>query len=676
MNGEQAPRHETPPSPERAFDERLIGLKARLLLGGSAINPSEKVSHVTKDGLGNFEQRDYSLFQGASIGERKTYWQGKEGDSFDRQKTAWVRDTNEIFHNAQSFFQTPEGKRWSELFLKMGIDTASFSAEKLYTDFFISGNESKNVKMFLEKSIAAHEAESNGQKTINTELFKQNRTALQWLAGMFGENSKEIISQLTDAEVSLATDPERFITDATALVPSPNQTQSQLRINTLLPRERELLAFLWQQREQAVQPTRTTPEPAPPGQTHPPQQRSPCREDPYRWRYHSIDTDNGRVFPNAELVSRITSPQHIAEMLREQNPTLYATTDHELAQLIAVEQETLERTLAQHGLPQQELERIALSSINEYEEFVKREYGITIPEIENIVVLPISGTTAQALHGNSNAFAFVDTKYNAIFLDMDHIMEEARSLGVRAGNGWQTMSGQELGSLIKRLLEEVHPHEYTHLIGHIAFWKLMKKEEGTETYAGDIMGAKIGIKVGRPLHKENESVSESDYVERGLGLSEAVTVELTNKWARSIGGRLDIDAYSEERQVLDTLTTLLAREQGISKEEAFKKFAKAYFTPKDFRHLTKELSGRRDEQGGYKRPHFLAIVYGLMEYEHPRMGTQPNARYDLTLNFINNNLDSQQKAEILQKLPDMKFSPSTKGYLQQFLATRPVQQAA
>ncbi len=63
------------------YYEGLVGLQVRLLMGGETLNLHKlDLAAITKESLGNFDQRSYSPFISASTKERKDYWRGKENN--------------------------------------------------------------------------------------------------------------------------------------------------------------------------------------------------------------------------------------------------------------------------------------------------------------------------------------------------------------------------------------------------------------------------------------------------------------------------------------------------------------------------------------------------------------------------------------------------------------------
>jgi hypothetical protein len=271
--------------------------------------------------------------------------------------------------------------------------------------------------------------------------------------------------------------------------------------------------------------------------------------------------------------------------------------------------------------------------------FLKDTYGIKIPKIESIPFILLHKSTSRLYNPKKNAFGFVHQGIPAIYADFDVIEQEA----IRMGKHIYDLSDAEKGILIRRLLEEINPHEYTHIIAETAYWHKGDRLPITvdEQKKAITSEGRLGIAVSSPKKED-----------RGGQLMEAVTVELTDRWAKSINGKLDINAYRGERDVLDALIKQLrADNPALSDHDAFVPFVKAYFEQHGFRYLAEALSGKyADAQGKihFKRPHQMSIVYKLMNYEHDKQVA--NHRYPLTLAFIRGNLTDAQKREI-QSLP-------------------------
>lgn len=669
-----------PKTPEKLqYREGKIGLQARMLLGGEAINPAKKdLPIVTPDSLGSFEQRDYDVFYNASANERMQHWQGKEA-SFDAQKRAWVQSTVTVFDNAQNFFQkNQEGKQWKALFEKLGIQTDQFTqvqAESLYTKYFGAENAEENVKKFVKDVVETYK--KNG--AIDYEGLKRDMGGVEWLANIFGNTSSEVIGQLVDAEARL-NDPgkkEAFIQQVNATEETPQG--EILRLNKLDDHEERLLTFLWEGR--TVSPVVTPPQPP---TDHP---RVP---QGYKWHYDRAAPGEKRIPPLADIQQEMLDPRFIANKLKIVHQRQYGSVSEEdLAKQIQGEQEQLRQKLDASGLTKEQLAAIATRVLGPYKESLKTAYGLTIPDIGDFTIAPVSGNTASLYNPEGTSTAYVDSRYPIIFLDMDRITEIAKELGVTR-TSWETLNQDQLHMFLEPLLA----HEYTHLIGDLAFWRLVKEgKNGEETI--DIDPAKRGITVSRPMEVTAGQPPGIAIRDRGKWLSEAITTEVSHKGIPHVDKRVDERMYTHERHVLNELVNLLASNQHITKDEAFKKFVLGYFSPGEkrmvwnkkknqdeqkniwphFANLVKELSFPKEENGKitYQKPHLLSAVYALMQYEHAKADRQNRpADYPLTLAYIRGTLSQTQKDEFLQNMASLETSPKVKDYLQKILSGQPI----
>lgn len=585
---------EIPSSPDH-----FAGLHPRLLMGGAFLNPAVQIETITTEAFGDFSQREYSPFSKASVRERRSYWNQRNEITYQDRYQAWITGCVTTFESAKTFFaDTDKGKNWSEFYGKLGIDTQNFTsqtAEGLHNRYF--QNSKSGIKQFVADVYNAH---AQGGR-VNMAELEANLSAIGWLSKIFGNVSSEVITQMVMAEARLVSDPDQLLHQASS------------RINNLNSDEQRLLNFLWETPMESL-----------------------------KFRYERLG--DPRVFPREENIQHLLNPARIAAVLRQAKPEKYGQRPQDqLTREIAAEQVQFNLWRNDKGLTDEYLGEIVLQTLNDYESFLTEKYGINLPTINNVQLVPVVGKTAENFGQSPGRFAFVDARRPAIFMDFDVIYAEAERLGRaehKAATGRQLLGEMPPGkirSLIMRLLREVNPHEYSHLIGDMAFWKVIKQTGGQEQLI-DTITAKGGLRVAKIV---NDQIP-LDLLERGRGLNEAVTVELTDQWAKSFNAHLDIPVYGAERRILHSLINLLAEEQRISEEEAFKKMAVGYFTPQGFRHLVEELSGKvvdlnkkriPHEGVTFKRPHFMQIVYALMEYEK---GTN----YPLTLEYINyaNNL--------------------------------------
>jgi hypothetical protein len=78
--------------------------------------------------------------------------------------------------------------------------------------------------------------------------------------------------------------------------------------------------------------------------------------------------------------------------------------------------------------------------------------------------------------------------------------------------------------------------------------------------------------------------------------------------------------------------------------------------------LVKFVSGQEKDADGKvkrKRPHFLSIIYALMNYENHTH----QSNYPLTYNYIWGKLTEPQKQELEHNIDQLKLAESIKDYL-------------
>lgn len=594
----------------------LVGLQARLLMAGNTLHVNYKhQKNVILDDLKHADQTKNLLSQ-RSESERKSYWEKQPQKTFEEKKAAWKQ---------RLITTIQDNKEFSVTLKKLGIDTDTFneaSAEQIYDRYFEGESKQSNIHKFVTDVIETYR---NNLDSLSNDL-----PAIAWFGNIFGENSTQIITQLIDAEVKLISQPQEFL----------NQINEKQRINNLLPEEMDLLTFLSQD---TLQKTQITP------------------EKRFEWKYRKLE--DPRIFPEERIMDQITHPMVIAHNLQHRYPAKYGSFHiNELARQIQEEEQTLYKNLEKLHLGKSELMKIVVDALDNYEKFITRTYGIKLPHIQSLTVYPIAGKTAENYSPGGNTFAFVDPRYPVIYLDMSVIAAYAK----RMTADWTQLTPQQLGKLMTNLLYEINPHEYTHLVGDLGFWNLFIQEKD----AGSIIG-KGGLKVvKRPkitIDDEGKITTLKDVSERGRELMEAVTVELTNQWAKSMNDKLDLPAYLEERKVLHLLIDKLAHEQGISPQNMFQKFVNGYFTPNGFRALVRDFSGKT-------RPHFYAIVSSLMTYESTKHSTKNSiTTYPLTKAYIQDTLSPEDKKELLSLVQKIKtgtykesfFSPATLHQLEE-----------
>ena len=625
---------------------QYIGMQARLLLKSDSLDPKTDFSLTAEEirkKLGNSQTIEQSqitvskLTSLVSLDERKAFWQERPA-GFAEKMQQWKTHLVETVALAKDVHQN--------LFAKLGISTDSFGqqqAQDLYTHFFKNDKESP-VEIFVKEIKSKYQ---NSDQQVDYASIQKDLASIKWFSHIFGFDSAQIITALFASEINAKTQVEQFSQSAESLAKTANLSSREVELLTKLAEKQKSLA---------PEPKPAEPADKPESQTH----------SEYSWNYERPDKGS---FPLT-----LTYPV-IAEKLREGIPAIFGKySDEQLIAFVKEELGKLQNKLNDYGLTRDELEKLTLGVVDEdviknYRQFIKNEYQVELPEIDQIRVLPIDGKIAKAYNSNNRALAFVDSRYPVIFLNFNTIPRAAKQ---RAGTEWEVMSTQEKTEYIKRLLREIKPHEYSHLLSDLAYWKLKEKTKDNDLeieYEAAVLPGKTGLKVDKPknLHTNATGNAEFDFYERGRGLNEAVTVELTHQWAKSLKSKLDLPAYAGERTVLYYLMNVLAEQDHISTSEVFKKFVKGYFTPEGFAELVKFVSGREKDQDGrvsYRRPHFLSIIYALMEYEaHKNRAANSTVIYPLTTSDIWGNLSPMQKEELKSNLDHLALPKSIKEKL-------------
>lgn len=614
---------------------KKVALEARLILGGVALSPQKKdLNKVTPKQLAEIKPETISIINNASTGERSDYWKTK-GGSFGQQLQSWTASL--VGYMNDESFTTKE-------------------ALAIYERYFSGEKTESNINLFVNNKLGEYIKDGK----IDFDSLNRDMPNIIKLANIFGGNSSELIESLILAKAKLAdqTKKQELITQI-----NEEKTIDQspiLRLNWLNTDEERLLT--WLNRGGATKISTPSPQPQPPEE-----------EKKYYWKYEKLSNDV-RTFPK-----RLTYT-FIANVLKNRRPDLSNQyKDEQLVQFVKDELDQAQTKLDQLGITQKELHNLSLGFINEqvlshYRRFIGEEYGISLPSPEPITILPTTGEIAKAFNPRGTGLAHVNVWFPFIFLDVNTIFNHAQRLGQHE---WMKLNPSQKGEYVRRLLKEIIPHEYTHLMGDISFWELIMKEgdQDTEIYS---FSGKLGLNTakGKISQTPTGDIHIRTDIERGRGLMEAVTVELTNQWAESMNRRerqqlsgraqLDIPAYPGERQVLYALQNILAQENNISKDEAFKKFVEAYFVPDGLRHLTELINGHHKAGNGTfetKRPYFMSEIYGLMQYEANKNKNQIQHLYPLTQNFIWGKLTPEQKQEIKSNLDGLGLAPKIKEHL-------------
>ncbi len=266
--------HNPTESKERIVSSNeMTGFHGRVLLSDQKfLNPREELKSETDLQFKDFQDRDYTIFEDTSKNDRGTYWadqvnKGKVENNFDSQRDIWTDTMVKGFSSENSKQYTA---KLSGFFGAIGVNLKSFDkaqAEgKIYDRYFSKNNVDQNgnsgVKRFVSELTVAY----------NNDLKKilQDKEAIEWFSTIFGEPSKEIITNLIEAEVRLKKDKDGLIT---ALKKTSNGKQRINDLNTT--NEVPLLEHLTNQEATTV---KRQPETQPQETTRPPDGKLPIWE--------------------------------------------------------------------------------------------------------------------------------------------------------------------------------------------------------------------------------------------------------------------------------------------------------------------------------------------------------------------------------------------------------------
>ncbi len=220
---------ENPTTPERPLVYTpLLGLQGRLAIGGSALFPST-AAELTHGINKQNEQATIALLNRASTRERGSYWTAQAEQSKDEQLAKWKKN---VTAKINLIPESSLGKDHAKFFAKIGITAAAFTeegAQRMYDRYFSKAHAGgQGLNLFVADTVRAFTNESG----IDTVALKSHLPAFQWMAGMFGGNSAEIITQLIDTEIESSTNEAAFV------------SARKDKVNNLTHHETELLTFL------------------------------------------------------------------------------------------------------------------------------------------------------------------------------------------------------------------------------------------------------------------------------------------------------------------------------------------------------------------------------------------------------------------------------------------------
>lgn len=215
----------------------MEGLHGRFVLADQKfLKPDSDVKTEDLTKVTSFEERNYNPFEKASEKNRDAYWEHKGITSFNAQKDAW---TNSLVGSFSSASSKATLEKLSPFLQKAGILTGNENeqfnadhAKKIYERYF-DGDHPGGVKKFVADILETYQ--TNG--TVDMNAINQNMQQISWLANVFGEEGKDMVTQLVAAEAKLKTTPDFVQKLAT-------ETDNKMRINNLNDAEKRILTFI------------------------------------------------------------------------------------------------------------------------------------------------------------------------------------------------------------------------------------------------------------------------------------------------------------------------------------------------------------------------------------------------------------------------------------------------
>lgn len=224
------PEHISPPMPMDGLHGRLVMADQKFLRPGETAQTAD-LAKVT-----SFEQRNYNPFEKASEKNRDAYWEQKGITSFDAQKEAW---RNSLVGSFSTDSSKATLEKLSPFLHKAGILTeqqgatlTADHAKKIYERYF-DGDHSGGIKKFVTDILETYQTNGN----VNMDAINQNMQQITWFANIFGEEGKDMVTQLVAAEAKLKTTPD-LVTKLSS------ETNNKMRINDLNDTEKRILTFI------------------------------------------------------------------------------------------------------------------------------------------------------------------------------------------------------------------------------------------------------------------------------------------------------------------------------------------------------------------------------------------------------------------------------------------------
>lgn len=676
------------PTPEiKTYQEGYTAFKVRAVLGGAALNPDHQLrkEDITKANLGITEETKQDI---TKVIEAANYNPLANASDAQRLHEAGVtRDQLEAEYNrrSQTFHTILKGdyaEDWNsfmDTFVqkitgKTRDQITVADVRTIYDRYFTGADKHAEVKTYIKDIMALYS--KNGK--IDYEALKRDREKIQYMAAIFGKekdeetggSADEAIAQMIEGHAEVFVDPDGFINQAT------QEQNSKIRANDFAQgngkNEKGLQQWLWKygQPIDVVQPITATPTVV---ITEPQTKPKPTRQPNPNLTSVSVDTSkfmipswpeeytvsytdlsgSERTFPSVDTKKELTEPGEIAKHLKDLNPdALKSISTDELKSQIEKQLKAVQREFNELGINEHGVSDSIIARVRDYRQFINEKYlhlkDSQLPYINNLQFFPYSGIAKNLYHKQSlnEPYAFMMPHLPLVFVNVDYIKKMANRF-VPKGKSYERMSREEKRQVFERALQEIYPHELTHLTGNLSLWRVDKNGEKFKETPGQ-----VGIEVAKvdPHFKNGEMGTRTST--RLKELNEAVIVELMEKWAQDRKLTLQIPAYTAEREVLQRIMQIMAHEQGVSEDEIFNQFVRGHFTKEGLFHLYKNMSGPINAEGKRPRPYFASIISGLMDYDYLSFkeknkdipeDKQPHFAYTTTLAYLNGTLSEDQK---------------------------------
>ena len=301
----------------------LLGLQARLLIGGEALNPQNlALPVVTSEQLGTFDTRDYGVFVAISGNERRQYWEGKNGD----HKEVWKRNFKEKLVSGATFFATEHGAHWGEFLAAFGSAEHPFDVseprdeaiEALYSRYFVGDERKSHIKQYVGDVLRIFQGADG---IPNPVLMHRYSDVITWMGSMFGEHSGQIVTLLAAGEAILQVPGGR---EAIVLAVGVEE-RANIRMNRLDPEEDAMLSFLWENRAQRTVPVQLPPRepqvPQPAGIPH--EVPTPVVHEPHAIARTLLNYETGTAHEQHDLSAVFPDLVVRVERLIEENEDIF-----------------------------------------------------------------------------------------------------------------------------------------------------------------------------------------------------------------------------------------------------------------------------------------------------------------------------------------------------------------